>query len=90
MLKPPSLVDPARDRAERLDAAAKVVADLNKTFSGWTFTLPQYAFSNFTKTLEDLLKPLDQKPAAAAKAGGLQLPGPAGRTLPPARPVPAH
>ncbi len=73
--KPPSLIDPAKDRAERLGAAAKVVEDLNQTFAGWTFTVPAYAFANFNKSMDDMLKPIEPKPVPGAKPAGLRLPG---------------
>ncbi|WP_347261212.1 DUF4340 domain-containing protein [Rudaea sp.] len=74
--KPVSLVDPAKDRAERLAAANKAVEELNAKLSGWTFTLPQYAFSNFHRGMEELLKPLESKSAAAkgAKPASAMLP----------------
>jgi hypothetical protein len=87
--KPPSLVDPSKDRAERQAAATKVIEDLNKTFGGWTFSVPAYEFANFSKTMDDMLKPLEQKPAAGAKPAGLKLPGQTG-TIPVVRPAPGH
>lgn len=66
--KPASLVDAGKDRAERIAAATKVVEDLNKTFAGWTFTVPAYEFANFNKSMEELLKPLQAKPVVGNKA----------------------
>ena len=79
--RPPSLVDPAKDRSERLAAATKVVEDLNRTFAGWTFTVPAYAFANFNKSMDDMLKPIVQKAAPGGKPPGLQPTRQAGRTL---------
>ncbi|MFT3792800.1 MAG: DUF4340 domain-containing protein [Rudaea sp.] len=72
--KPASLADPAKDRADRIAAANKVAEDLNKKLRGWTYIIPQYAFSNFHKNLDDLLKPLETKRAAGAKGGKPALP----------------
>ncbi|MGH8123947.1 MAG: DUF4340 domain-containing protein [Rudaea sp.] len=70
--KPPSMVDPAKDHAERVAAADKVVEDLNKTFAGWTFTVPAYAFASFNKSMNDMLKPIAQKTAAGGRTPALQ------------------
>ena len=85
--RPAALVDPAKDRAERAGAAAKVVEDLNRTFAGWTFTVPSYAFTNFSKRMDDLLKPSEQKPAPGAKPSGSKLHGQIG-TMPLVQPTP--
>ena len=46
-------------------AALKSEVDtLNAAFQGWSFVLPAYKSANMTKTMDDLLKPLE------AKAGG--------------------
>ncbi len=65
--KPASLVDAAKDRADRIAAANKAADDLNKKLQGWTYTVPQYAFSNLHKNMDELLKPLETKQAAGAK-----------------------
>jgi hypothetical protein len=65
--KPASLVDPAKDRADKIATANKAAEDLNKKLQGWVYTLPQYAFSNFHKTMDELLKPLETKQTAGAK-----------------------
>lgn len=70
--KPLAVSDAARDRSDRIAALNKEIASLNKTFSGWTFALPAYKFSDMTKSMDDMLKPLpEKKPEAkkAAKAG---------------------
>lgn len=67
--KPLAVSDPAKDKAERLKALNDEVAGLNKTFSGWTFVLPSYKFSNIDKTMDDMLKPLEKK-AEAKQAQG--------------------
>lgn len=79
--KPLAMTDPAKDRDERLAALNKEVESLNKKFSGWTFVLPSYKFSSFNKTMDEMLKPLDQKKSDAktpAKPGApaFKLPAP--------------
>src|SRR5581483_10170745 len=65
--KPLAVSDPAKDRRDKLDALNKEVETLNKTFSGWTFVLPGYKFSNINKTMDDMLKPVETKKPDAAK-----------------------
>lgn len=68
--KKPAPVDPARDREERLAALKTEVEKLNASFNGWTFVLPPYKAGNMTKSMDDMLKPLEEKPAKTpAKAG---------------------
>ena len=59
--KPLAVSDPAKDRQERLDALNGEVAALNKTFAGWTFTLPTFKYADMTKSMDDMLKPLETK-----------------------------
>jgi len=67
--KPAAVSDPAKDKAERLKALNDEVAALNRRFSGWTFALPNYKFSSIDKSMDDMLKPLeDKKPEAKAAA----------------------
>ena len=71
--KPLAVTDPAKDRQQKLDALNGEVAALKKTFDGWTFVLPTYKYTDMTKTLDDMLKPLetkkpDAKPAAKTPA----------------------
>ena len=61
MAKPLAVSDPAKDREDRIAATNKEIEALNKTFNGWTFVLPSYKFSSFNKTMDEMLKPLDQK-----------------------------
>lgn len=79
--KPLAISDAAKDRDERMAALNKEVQTLNTTFGGWTFVLPTYKFANINKTMDDMLKPIEQKkpdskdakkPAATAppKKGG--------------------
>lgn len=63
--KPAAVSDPAKDRKDRLDALAKEAAKLNATFSGWTFALPSYKFTDMSKSMDELLKPLPSKKTAA-------------------------
>lgn len=66
---PLSVSDPARDREARLDTLRKEVADLNAHFSGWTFVIPAYKYANLDKKPDDLLAPVEDKPAAKKKSG---------------------
>jgi hypothetical protein len=66
--KPLAISDPAKDRQEKLDALNSDVAALNKTFAGWTFTLPTFKYADMTKSMDDLLKPLDVKKPDAKDA----------------------
>lgn len=59
--KPLAVSDPSKDRQERLDALNGEVAALNKTFAGWTFVLPTFKYADMTKSMDDLLKPLETK-----------------------------
>jgi hypothetical protein len=82
--KPVAVGDPAKDRQQRVDVLNKEVDALNKAFAGWTFVLPSSKYSNITKSMDDMLKPLEpkkpetkdaSKPAAAktpAKPAGKQ------------------
>ncbi|MGN6518373.1 MAG: DUF4340 domain-containing protein [Dokdonella sp.] len=65
-VKPASVEDPAKDRQTRLAALNKEVADLEARFSGWTYVLPAYKYANINKSMSDLLKPVEDKKAAAA------------------------
>ncbi|HEX7914662.1 DUF4340 domain-containing protein [Rudaea sp.] len=78
--KPASLVDAVKDRTERIAAANKAAEDLNRKLQGWTYTVPQYAFSNFHKNIDELLKPLETKQAAGANGA---------KSAPPILPTPA-
>ncbi|MEP6939708.1 MAG: DUF4340 domain-containing protein [Rudaea sp.] len=84
--KPPSMLDPAHDAAQRRGAAAKVVEDLNRTFAGWTFIVPAYEFANYNKGIEELLKPSPDK-TGAAPALKLPLPGTTSSLTTPAQPT---
>lgn len=66
--KPLAVSDAAKDRDERLKALNDEVAALTKTFSGWTFVLPSFKFANIDKTIDDMLKPLEQKKPDAKDA----------------------
>ena len=59
--KPLAVSDPAKDRQQKLDALNTEAAALNKTFGGWTFTLATYKYADMTKSMDELLKPLDDK-----------------------------
>jgi len=62
--KPLAVSDPAKDKAERVKTLSDEVASLNKSFSGWTFVLPNYKFGSFDKSMDDMLKPIEKKPDA--------------------------
>lgn len=63
-IKPLAVSDPAKDRDDRLAALDKEVAELNARFSNWTYVLPAYKYANINKSLDDLLKPLEEKKPA--------------------------
>jgi len=63
--KPLAVSDAGKDRAEKLDALSKEIETLNKTFNGWTFVLPSYKFTDMSKSMDDMLKPIEQKKADA-------------------------
>jgi hypothetical protein len=65
--KPLAVSDAAKDRADKLDALNKEIETLNKTFSGWTFAIPSYKFTDMSKSMDDMLKPLEQKKPEDAK-----------------------
>ncbi len=68
-IKPLAISDASKDHENRIAALSKEVADLNARFSGWTYVLPAYKYANINKSMDDLLKPLeDKKPAASAKS----------------------
>lgn len=71
--RPATAVDPAQDREQRLAALKSEVDTLNASFNGWTFVLPAYKSANMTKTMDDMLKPLEgksaQSPAKSGKPG---------------------
>jgi Domain of unknown function (DUF4340) len=67
--KPLAVSDSAKDRQDRLDALNKEIADLNKAFVGWSFVLPSYKFADMSKTMDDMLKPLETKKPDAGKPG---------------------
>ncbi|HJT98558.1 MAG TPA: DUF4340 domain-containing protein [Rhodanobacteraceae bacterium] len=65
--KPAAVADPAKDHDEKRAALDKEVADLNARFKGWTYVIPSYKYANMNKSIDDLLKPLDDKKAEPAK-----------------------
>lgn len=64
---PLSVSDPAKDKSERLAALDAEVARLNLHFNGWTYQLPQYKFANLEKSVDEYLKPLEEKKTTAKK-----------------------
>jgi len=73
-VKPASVADPAKDREEKLAALQKDVADLNARFKDWTYVLPAHKYANINKSVDDLLKPLDDKKAEPAKLPKVPVP----------------
>ena len=71
--EPAPAAEPATDRADRMAALKAEVDSLNAAFTGWSFVLPAYKTGNMTKSMDELLKPLEEKaaakPAKAAKSG---------------------
>lgn len=66
--KPASMTDAAKDSETRLAALNKEVTGLDARFANWTFVLPAYKYANMDKSMNDLLKPLEDKKAAADAA----------------------
>lgn len=64
---PPAVADPAKDKEQRLKALADEVAQIKQRTDGWTIVLPQYKFANIDKSIDDLLKPLEEKKGEAKK-----------------------
>lgn len=60
---PLAVSDPAKDRSGRLAAIEAEVAKLNQSYAGWSFHMPAYKYANIDKSLEDLLAPVEAKPA---------------------------
>ncbi|MEO5560488.1 MAG: DUF4340 domain-containing protein [Dokdonella sp.] len=67
-IKPLAVSDPVKDRADRLALLNKEVAELNAHFGSWTYVLPAYKYANINKSLDDLLKPLEEKKPAQSAA----------------------
>lgn len=66
--EPPLAVsDPAKDKEQRLKALNDEVAQIKARTEGWTIALPQYKFANLDKSVDDLLKPLEEKKGEAKK-----------------------
>lgn len=61
---PLAVGDPAADREQRLAALNDEVARLNAAFAGWTFSLPSYKYANIDKSMDDMLKPVEEKASA--------------------------
>jgi len=74
-IAPLAVSDPAKDKADRLKVLNDEVVALNKTFAGWTFVLPSFKFSSIDKSMDDMLKPLEQKKPDAKDAGAKPAPG---------------
>jgi hypothetical protein len=66
--KPLAVSDSAKDRQDKLDALNKEIETLNKTFNGWTFAIPSYKFTDMSKTMDDMLKPVEAKKPDAKDA----------------------
>jgi len=67
--KPLAVSDPAKDREDQLAALNKEVTNLNQLFNNWTFVIPNFKSSSINKSMDDLLKPLEQpKPADIREA----------------------
>jgi hypothetical protein len=67
-IKPLAVSDVVKDHENRLAALNKEVADLNARVNGWTYVLPAYKYATINKSIDDLLKPLeDKKPASPTK-----------------------
>jgi hypothetical protein len=63
-IRPLAVSDVVKDHENRLAALNKEVADLNARVNGWTYVLPAYKYATINKSIDDLLKPLEDKKAA--------------------------
>jgi hypothetical protein len=81
--KPLAVSDAAKDRDERLKVLNDEVTVLNKAFGGWTFVLPSFKFGNIDKTMDDMLKPLEQKKPDGKDAAKPGAPKAAPKPVPP-------
>lgn len=69
--EPLAVSDPAKDREERLAKLREEQASLQRRFDGWTFVVPAYKYAAMDKSMDDLLKPVEEKkPASPRKAAG--------------------
>ena len=66
--KPLAVSDAAKDRQDKLDALSKEIETLNQTFTGWTFAIPGYKFTDMSKSMDDMLKPVETKKPEAKDA----------------------
>jgi hypothetical protein len=66
--KPLAVSDATKDRQDKLAALNAEIETLNKTFAGWTFAIPSYKFTDMAKSMDDMLKPLEQKKPDAKDA----------------------
>lgn len=65
--------DNAADKADAppgLSDLESEVAGLNAAFNGWSFVLPAHKTGNMTKSMEEMLKPLEDKSAGGSKKSG--------------------
>lgn len=60
---PLAVTDPAKDKQQRLEALNAEVSAMDQRFNGWTFVLADAKFDNLDKSIDSLLKPLENKPA---------------------------
>ncbi|MEZ5461606.1 DUF4340 domain-containing protein [Dokdonella sp.] len=54
---------PAAESVPSLTDLESEVARLNSAFEGWSFVLPAHKTANMTKTMDEMLKPLEEKTA---------------------------
>lgn len=62
-----SSAEDAAKAASSATSAKATMDDINSRLGAWTYTVPPYMFSNFHKTMDELLKPLETKSVAGAK-----------------------
>ncbi len=65
---PPAVSEPEKYRQQRLQALQGEVGTLQHRFQGWQFVIPEYKYANMVKSLDDLLKPPDNKSASPVNA----------------------
>jgi hypothetical protein len=64
---PLAVTDPAKDKEQRIKALADEVAAIKARTEGWTIVLPQHKFANIDKSVDDLLKPVEEKKGEVKK-----------------------
>lgn len=62
--------EPAKEAPQSVSDLESEVATLNAAFTGWSFVLPAHKIGSMTKTMDEMLKPLEEKASDKAKKTG--------------------